>query len=149
MALSAKQAAWVTGGSLLVVHSLLALLLFLALNQNRQAQAEMAWLLFMIADFPISWFAWEFVSQTAPFRALFDWGYNFGSGPNLRAFAIHLLFGGAQWLLVGWVLGRAFWPKVGWLAQRRARSNSTPHPDARATSVLDQPPSARAGGRER
>ena len=29
------------------------------------------------------------------------------------------------------------------------RSNSTPHPDARASSVLDQPPSARAGERGR
>ena len=30
-----------------------------------------------------------------------------------------------------------------------ARSNSTPHADARASAVLDQTPSARAGGRER
>ena len=149
MALSARNGAWITCGSLLLLHSLLALLLFVSIALNPRAQAEMAWLLFMAADFPASWLAWEFVSQTAPFRALFDWGYNFGSGPNLRAFVIHLVFGAAQWLFLGWVLGFLFWPRVGWLAQRKARSNSTPHTDARASAVPNQPPSARAGGRGR
>jgi len=36
-----------------------------------------------------------------------------------------------------------------WLVWRALRPNSTLHPDARATLVLDQPPSARAGERGR
>jgi len=36
-----------------------------------------------------------------------------------------------------------------WLVWRALRPNSTPHSDARATSALDQPPSARAGERGR
>lgn len=126
MTMSARKGGWITGSTIFLVHSALATLLFVDIQLNRGAQAEMAWLLFMLADIPTSYFAWEFISQTAPFRALFEWGYTFGSGPNLRAFVIHLLFGGVQWLAIGWLFGFLFWPKTGWFIMWRARSNLSP-----------------------
>jgi hypothetical protein len=107
---------------LLAIHSLLALALFLDIQHNPGAQAEFAWFFFMVADFPASYIAWEYVAHTPPFSALLEWGYSFGSGPNLRAFIIHLFFGGAQWFFLGWVAGFLFWPRYGWLAMRRAAS---------------------------
>jgi hypothetical protein len=52
---------------------------------------------------------------------------------------------------VGMAVGNAVLVRALELVQApaKARSNSTPHADARASVVLDQTPSARAGGRER
>ena len=55
------------------------------------------------------------------------------------------------------VLGHAIMNGIAFVAlqiarrklSEKLRSNSTPHPDARASSVLDEAPSARAGGRGR
>lgn len=120
MKMSSKGYGWIAGVALLVLHSLLALALFLNIQYNPVAQAEFAWFFFAVADFPTSAFAWEFVAHTPPFTALLDWGYSFGSGPNLRAFVIHLFFGGVQWFFLGWVAGFLFWPKRGWFATRRS-----------------------------
>ena len=138
MQMSSKGYGWLTGAALLTLHSLLALALFLSIQYNAGAQAEFAWFFFMAADFPTSAVAWEYVAHTPPFAALLDWGYSFGSGPNLRAFVIHLLFGGAQWLFLGWIAGFLFWPKHGWLAARRvSRSNLAVKRDcAKARSPL-------------
>jgi hypothetical protein len=120
------------GGVLLLIHSLLALALFLNIHFNREAQAEMAWFLFMIADFPASVIVWKYLAHLPPFTALFEWGYTWGSGPNLRAFSVHLLFGGAQWFLVGWALGYIFLPNHGWVAlHRKSASNPKFNRDAR------------------
>ena len=73
---------------------------------------------FMRLDFPFSDFAWEYIAPTAPFVALMDWGYEWGSGPNLRAFVIHGFLGGVQWFVIGALLGFFLWPKSGYLARR-------------------------------
>ena len=49
----------------------------------------------------------------------------------------------APFLASGAALGLVVWAVLG------QRSNSTPHADTRASSALDQPPSARAGERRR
>lgn len=128
--MSSKGCGWLIGAVLFVVHSLFAFALFLQIHYNPGAQAEFAWFFFMAADFPTSFIAWEYVAHTPPFSALLDWGYSFGSGPNLRAFIIHLFFGGAQWLFLGWVAGSLFCPRYGWLAKHRAQSNPALKRDA-------------------
>lgn len=51
----------------------------------------------------------------------------------------------ALYVSCGAIAGLVFW----FITRRPAPSNSTPHTDARASSVLHEPPSARAGERER
>jgi hypothetical protein len=110
----------VVGAVLLVIHSALALCLFLSIHFNRGAQAEMAWMYFDFIDFGVDAVVWKHVASTAPFVALFDWGYEWGSGPNLRAFVIYALFGGIEWFLIGFLVGFLFWPKRGYIAHWRS-----------------------------
>ena len=80
----------------------------------------MAWMYFDFIDFGVNAVVWKHVASTAPFVALFDWGYEWGSGPNLRAFVIFALFGGIEWSLIGFLAGFLFWPKRGYIAHRRS-----------------------------
>ena len=116
-----KSCGVVAGTIIFFIHLALAAYIFASVHQDRVAQAEFAWFLFMRIDFPICNFAWDYVATTRPFEALMDWGYTWGSGPNLRAFAIHGIFGGAQWFGIGALLGFFFWPKRGYIAIRRPR----------------------------
>jgi hypothetical protein len=108
----------VAGVAVLIIHSALALYLFLSIHFNRGAQAEMAWMYFGLIDFGVNAVVWDHAASTAPFVALFDWGYTWGSGPNVRAFAIYALFGGIEWGFIGFLVGFLFWPKYGFIAQR-------------------------------
>jgi hypothetical protein len=78
------------------------------------------------------------------------WWFESLSGPSARASfataAVHFLTGplAVMAALIGALIGGAFG-----MAVKQSRSNSTPHSDARASSVLNQRPSARAGGRGR
>lgn len=98
------------------VHLALAVALFISVHVSGDGQAGFAWFWFMRLDYPISNVAWDYLATTAPFVALVDWGYTWGSGPNLRALIIHGLIGGAQWFLVGAVIGFLFWPQTGYIA---------------------------------
>ena len=98
------------------VHLALAVALFISVHVSGDGQAGFAWFWFMRLDYPISNVAWDYLATTAPFVALVDWGYTWDSGPNLRALIIHGLIGGAQWFLVGAVIGFLFWPQTGYIA---------------------------------
>jgi hypothetical protein len=104
-----------------IVHLALAAALFASVHRSSDGQAGFAWFYFMKLDFPVSDFAWRYLATTTPLIALMDWGYTWGSGPNLRALFIHGIIGGAQWFLIGAALGFFFWPRKGYVALRRAR----------------------------
>ena len=104
-----------------VVHLALALALFVYIHVSGGAQAEFGWLLFMTLDYPVSEFAWDYLATTPPLVTLMDWGYTWGSGPNLRAAFIHGIVGGAQWFFVGALAGLFFWPSEGLIAAWRQR----------------------------
>ena len=113
------KTALVFGGILVAVHSLLALAMFVHVYSKRGvAQAEMAWTLFFVIDFPTELiFGW--LGSTAPMRAVFEKGYDLvGSGPNLRMFVMVVIAGGLQWFLIGSVLGAGF---AGILARLRLK----------------------------
>ena len=110
----------IVGSVLLALHSALALYLFLSIHFNGGAQAEMAWMYFNIIDPGVFDLVWKHVASTGPFTAIFNGGYEWGSGPNLRAFAIYAIFGGIEWFLIGFVVGFLFWPKRGYIAYRRS-----------------------------
>ena len=116
---SPNRCAIVAGTVVFVIHLVLAVALFVSVHIGHKAQAEFAWFYFMKLDYPISDFAWNYLATTQPFEALRDWGYTWGSGPNLRALFIHGLIGGAQWFLIGAALGFFFWPRKGYLALRK------------------------------
>ena len=104
-----------------VVHLVLAVALFISVHLNGGGQAGFAWFWFMRLDYPIGNLAWDYLATTAPLVALMDWGYTWGSGPNLRALFIHGLFGGLQWFFVGAIAGFFFWPRNGYIAAWRQR----------------------------
>lgn len=118
---SPLRCAIIVAGAVFAVHLALALALFIYIHLSGGAQAELAWFSFMILDYPISSFAWDYLATTPPLEALMDWGYTWGSGPNLRALFIHGFIGGAQWFLIGALVGFLFWPRKGYIAQRRRR----------------------------
>ena len=113
---SPKRCGLVAGVVLLVIHSVLALFLFLYIHFVRSAQAEMAWTHFRLIDMGLVDLVWNTFASTEPFVALFQWAYERGVSPNLRAFAIYGLFGGIEWFTIGYVVGFLFWPKRGYLA---------------------------------
>ena len=86
----------IAGAAVFVVHLALVVALFTSIHLNGGAQAEFAWFWFMRLDYPTSNFAWDYLATTRPLEALMDWGYSWGSGPNLRALVIHGLVGGAR-----------------------------------------------------
>jgi uncharacterized membrane-anchored protein YitT (DUF2179 family) len=94
------------------VHLALAVALFISIHVRGGAQAEFAWFWFMFLDFPLSYFAWKHLATTPPLVALMDWGYTWGSGPNLRALFIHGLIGGVQWFLIGALIRFLFSPRL-------------------------------------
>ncbi|WP_027156849.1 hypothetical protein [Methylobacter luteus] len=118
---SPLRCAIIVGAAVFAVHLALALALFISIHVGGGAQAEFAWFWFMWLDYPISNFAWKFLATTPPVVALMDWGYTWGSGPNFRALFIHGLIGGAQWFLVGALVGSFFWPRTGYIATWRQR----------------------------
>ena len=78
-------------------------------SQRGVAQAELAWALFFLVDFPTFELALRWLGSTAPMRALFERGYDLvGSGPNLRTFVLVVLAGGLQWSFIGGILGACF-----------------------------------------
>jgi hypothetical protein len=89
---------------------------------------------FLAVGFPLGTLILEFAPDSA-IRALAPDG-----GPDAVAWAIAL-----GTLLTWFVLLFCLL----YAALTLMRSNSTPHPDARASSALNQPPSARAGERGR
>ena len=101
----------IVGATVFAVHLAFAVALFIYIHVSGGAQAEFAWFWFMKIDYPVSDFAWDYLATTPPLMALKDWGYTWGSGPNLRAFFIHGIVGGAQWFLVGALMGFFFWPR--------------------------------------
>ena len=103
------------------VHLALAVALFIFIHVSGGAQAEFGWFWFIKLDYPVSEFAWDYLAPTPPLAALKDWGYSWGSGPNLRALFIHGVIGGAQWFLVGALAGFFFWPRNGYIATWRQR----------------------------
>lgn len=82
-----------------LVQLILAALMFANVHFAHQAQGEIAWMIFMLIDSPSSSYLWDYLAPSAPFHALVDWGYTWGSGPNLRALVLHGLLGGIQWLV--------------------------------------------------
>jgi hypothetical protein len=110
------RCAVIAGVAVFALHLALALALYISVHISGDGQAGFAWFWFMKLDYPISNFAWEYLATTKPLVALVDWGYTWGSGPNLRAFFIHGLIGGAQWFLIGAVVGFLFWPRKGYVA---------------------------------
>ena len=101
------KTALVFGSILVAIHSLLALAMFVHVYSHRGvAQAEMAWVMFFVLDFPTAQLTFGWLGSTAPMRAVFERGYDLvGSGPNLRAFVMVAIAGGLQWFLIGSVLG--------------------------------------------
>ena len=91
----------------LAIHSLLAVAMFLYVYSQRGiAQAELAWALFFLLDWPTSLIVFPWLTSTPPMSMVFDRGYQLvGSGPNLRTFAVVVLAGGLQWLVVGCCIG--------------------------------------------
>ena len=109
---SRSQLALLVGTACYVFHFALCAVLFAVVHTERQSQGEFAWMLFMRLDYPSSDFLWDHLSNTALFTAIVEWGYLWGSGPNLRAFLIHGVFGGLQWFLLGFAftfLLRTLW----------------------------------------
>ena len=111
---------FVAGLMLLVIHSALALVLYLFIHFVRGAQAEMAWMYFRFIDLGLIDVVWNAAASTRPFVALFEWAYEWGASPNLRALAIYGLFGGIEWFTIGFVGGFLFWPRRGYIAQRKS-----------------------------
>lgn len=101
------------------VHLSLAVALFTFIHVSGGAQAEFAWFWFKWVDYPVGDFAWEHLATIPPLVALMEWGYTWGSGPNLRALFIHGLIDGGQWFLIGALIGFFFWPRNGYIATRR------------------------------
>jgi hypothetical protein len=104
------KAALVFAIILFAIHSFLTLCMFLYVySQRGVAQAELAWAVFFLLDFPTPQLTFQWLGSTPPMRALFDWGYDLiGSGPNLRMFAMVALAGGFHWFLIGCALGACF-----------------------------------------
>jgi len=92
------------------LHSLAALCMFLYVYSQRGiAQAELAWSVFFLLDYPTPQLTFASLGSTPPMRALFEWGYDLvGSGPNLRAFAMVVVAGGLHWFFIGGILGVCF-----------------------------------------
>jgi hypothetical protein len=114
--------ALLTGAALAGLHSLLAVWMFINIYTERGiAQAEMAWTVFEWFDWPSVQLAFGWLAHTAPFRAIFEWGYKLvDSGPNLRAFALVGLAGGLQWFVIGTTLGAC----TSWI-HKKVRSRSS------------------------
>jgi hypothetical protein len=114
------------GCAVLLLHTLLALALFVHVHGSRQdAQAGFGWFWFMSLDMPATYVAWEYVAPTSLMRAVVTWGDTWGDGKSLRAFILHAVLGGAQWFLFGWLAGYLLSPKSGliaqWIGNRPAR----------------------------
>lgn len=103
----------------LVIHSALALFLFLYIHVARTAQAEMAWMYFRFIDLGLIDLVWNTFASAGPFAAIFKWAYEWGASPNLRALVIYGLFGGIEWFTIGYLTGFLFWPRRGYFAHRK------------------------------
>ena len=118
---TALRWAIITGTVVFLAHLAFAIALFVSVHRSSDGQAGFVWFYLMQLDFPVSDFAWKYLATTSPMVALMEWGDSWGNGRNLRALFIHGLIGGAQWFILGALLGLVVWKGREYVVLRRAR----------------------------
>ena len=89
------------GGIAYAIHFALALAMFVNVHTSNSAQREFAWMLFMGVDYPTSELLWDHVAPSRAMQSLMDWSASWAGGPNVRAFVMHGVLAGLQWLVAG------------------------------------------------
>jgi hypothetical protein len=100
---------WITL-SLLAVHTVYVVFVFLFVHTHREAQDVLWWwYFFRSADEPLVTLGFTFDREVFSFTGrLAQWWYDMGhQGLNLRAGIIYFIFGGLQWSIIGFTSGCA------------------------------------------
>ncbi|MDO8262211.1 MAG: hypothetical protein Q7T21_03190 [Gallionella sp.] len=90
------------GASAGLLHFLLCVVVFAAVQFSTDGQAGFVWFAFFALDYPTGSLAYELLGNISPMTALIDWWYSIGNnqGPNIRALILFGILGSLHWFFV-------------------------------------------------
>ena len=92
----------------ILLHTTLVIIIFISIEMSNDGQAVLNWMSFLPFIDPIYILGFRIIGESNIMLKVIDFWYKFSpnsQGLNIRPFIIFGIFGGLQWLGIGWIVG--------------------------------------------